>query len=126
MNLKIFLDDISSAEDSYEMNQLASLIEEECDVEVIREKKDSSQGVRDGGLLTAIAIVSLSVGMYQAVIATLQYWDSRQTKYTVSVTLGNATMLSENMSESQAKREFETYAARSPDGYVNIQISHTE
>ena len=73
--------------DSYNLKQLAQLIEQECDLAVKLDKQEIKSGTKDGGLVIGISIVSSSLAIIQTVIMTLQYWESKRNKnkYNLSV-----------------------------------------
>ncbi|NEQ46960.1 MAG: hypothetical protein F6K00_26830 [Leptolyngbya sp. SIOISBB] len=99
MESHISFDSDINDEDSYQLTKLASMLEDEYALSVELERLQAAQGERDGGLVIGIAIASLGFTAIQALIAALQYWDSRQPKYSVSVISGNKTLLVENLTQ---------------------------
>jgi len=76
-------------DDSYNLKQLAALIEEDCDLSVNLEKQDAQPGVKDGGLATGITIASFPLTVIQTLISVLQYWQSKTPKYSLSIIFYN-------------------------------------
>jgi hypothetical protein len=87
MNTYINFADSLTDDDSYNIEQLANLIEEDCDLRVEREKADSGQGVKDGGLTIGLTVVGLVISAIGTFIAALTYWKSQQPKYSLTVSL---------------------------------------
>ncbi|WP_424100281.1 hypothetical protein [Moorena producens] len=76
-------------DDSYNLKQLAALIEEDCDLSVNLEKQDAQPGVKDGGFATGITIASFPLTVIQTLISVLQYWQSKTPKYSLSIIFYN-------------------------------------
>lgn len=113
-------------EDSYNLQQLANLIEEECDLSVNIEKADAQPGVRDGGLAIGLAIASLALTAIQTLISVLQYWESKQPKYSLSVTFhsptNKKTLLLESSSEKEIQAAMSQLQSQSSPEYVDVEV----
>ena len=73
-------------DDSYNLKQLAQLIEEECDLSVQIKKQEAQPGIKDGGLVIGLMIAGLAFTAIQTLISALQYWESKQNKHSLSIT----------------------------------------
>lgn len=138
MNVYISFNENVTEEDSYNLKLLARLIEDDCDLSVNLEEGEPQIGIRDGGLAIGIAIASLALTTLQALISVLQYWESKQPEYSLSITINHRkktqTLLMENASASEIKaiiselhaqgKITELPAKSSPD-HINIKISRT-
>ena len=111
---------------SVKLNELAELIEDECDLSVKIEKK-VNPGKKDGGLAIGIAIASLALATIQTFISVLQFWQSKQPRYSVSITFdNNITKKTFVMNESSLKdiqAVVSQLQANSPVNYIEVQIS---
>ncbi len=87
MDVKISFEGTITEDDSYHLKNLAQLIEEECDFSVSIETREAEAGVRDGGFATGIAIASLVLTGIQTLVSVLQYWESQQSQYSISITI---------------------------------------
>ncbi|MEO0769101.1 MAG: hypothetical protein AAFY72_06650 [Cyanobacteria bacterium J06649_4] len=110
------------SESSYQLQKLASLIEDENGLTVALEKRPATQGERDGGLVTGIAIASLSLAAIQALVATLQYWESRQPKYSISVVFGDTTLQIDNLTEKQIEETIKRLQATSSGSSLEVKV----
>ncbi len=116
-------------DDSYHFKELADLIREECDFSVKVEKEEDQPGVRDGGLAIGIAIASLTLAAIQTLISVLQYWESKQPKYSLSMTFRSSahqeTLLIESLSAQEIQEVISQLQSRSyPEyEYIEVQIS---
>jgi hypothetical protein len=90
-------------DDSYNLEQLANLIEEDCDLPVEREKADSGQGVKDGGLTIGLTVVGLVISAIGTFIAALTYWKSQQPKYSLTVSLDGKILSIDNLSPEKVQ-----------------------
>ena len=122
MESRISFDGDINDEDSYQLIKLASVLEDEYRFSVNLEKRQANQGERDGGLVIGIAIASLGLTAIQALLAALQYWDSRQPKYSISVVSGNKTLLVENLTKQQIENEVSKLQAESPEPRIEIKF----
>lgn len=89
MDVYISFEEKVTAEDSYNLKQLATLIQDECDLSVTIKKQEAETGVRDGGLAMGIAIASLAIAVFQTLISVLQYWESHQSTYDLLLIIEN-------------------------------------
>lgn len=125
MDLCIRFDKNITDEDSYNLKELAKLIEDECNLSIKIEKGKTNTGVKDGGLAMGIAIASLTLAALQTLISVLQYWESKQPQYSLSITLNHRnkteTFLMKNVSASEIQAVISQWQAR-----VEISQSHTE
>lgn len=87
MDVRISFEGTITEDDSYHLKKLAQLIEEECDCSVSIETRESEVGIRDGGLAIGIAIASLVLTGIQTLVSVLQYWESQQSQYSISITI---------------------------------------
>lgn len=87
--------------ESYDLDELASLIIDECDTKVKLVKAEPVEGVKDGGLTIGIAVVGLALSGISTLIAILAYWQSQKPKYSASITLGNKVISIENITLEQ-------------------------
>jgi hypothetical protein len=109
MEAKINLLSNVNEEDSYALLELATLLENECDV-VVQQKRDSvKSGVKDGGLVIALTVAGLALSAISTLFAALSYWQtqqqSKQVKYSVAVIIGNKIFQVENLTFEQAQSE---------------------
>jgi len=95
----------ASKEDAYELTHLADFIKKECDVFVQIEREKPGSGVKNGGLAVGIAITNLMVTSIGTIFATLAYWNSKKTKYSISVTRDNVTESIGNLDFKQYQQE---------------------
>jgi hypothetical protein len=123
MNTHIALEENIAEEDSFQLEQLAVLIENECNLVVEVERDKAQSGVRDGGLAIGIAIASLGLAAIQTLISALQYWESQEPKYELSMNTGNQTFLIKNLSKKQIEREIQRIQREVPDLVLEIKIS---
>lgn len=75
-------------EDSLNLTQLAELIADQCDLSVEITKR--VEPGKKGGLAIGLAIASLALAAIQTFISVLQFWQSKQPKYSVSITFDNS------------------------------------
>ncbi|NEP55285.1 MAG: hypothetical protein F6K65_43500 [Moorea sp. SIO3C2] len=112
-------------DDSYNLKQLADLIQEDCDLSVNLEKQDAKPGVKDGGLAIGIAIASFPLTAIQTLISVLQYWQSKPPKYSLYLIIDNhPPLLIDNLSIEEMKfNVISQLQAQSDFKHINIQIS---
>ncbi|MEH1974706.1 MAG: hypothetical protein V7L02_16165 [Nostoc sp.] len=107
MDVYISFEEKVTAEDSYNLKQLATLIQDECDLSVTIKKQEAETGVRDGGLAMGIAIASLAIAVFQTLISVLQYWESHQSTYDLFIVSenrkGRQKLLLKNASAADVK-----------------------
>lgn len=125
MNLNIAFECGTTEEDSYQLESLATLIKDECCLELKIERAESAQGVRDGGLDMGIAIVSLGLAAIQTLVSVLQYWEAKNPKYSLSIRMGNEVLLVENLPMDKFKRELRRIQMELPASIIEVQISKT-
>ncbi|NEQ80747.1 MAG: hypothetical protein F6K26_10975 [Moorea sp. SIO2I5] len=117
-------------DDSYNLKKLANIIQEECDLPVKVEKKEAEPGVRDGGLAMGIAIASLTLAAIQTLFSVLQYWESKQPKYSLSISFENQiirkTLLIESSSAEEIKTVISNLQAESSIDYIEVQVYRKE
>ena len=127
MDVYIRFEENITDEDSYNLKQLARLIEDECDLSVKIEKGEAYTGVRDGGLAIGIALTSLALAALQTLISVLQYWESKQPEYSLSITFNHRNkarkLLIRNASASDIQAVVSQLKAESYLDYVEVQIS---
>jgi hypothetical protein len=87
MDVRISFEGAITEDDSYHLKNLAQLIEEECDCSVSIETRESEVGIKDGGLAIGIAIASLVLTGIQTLVSVLQYWESQQSQYSISISI---------------------------------------
>jgi hypothetical protein len=122
MDTHIIFDDQPTEEDSYCLNQLATLITDECNLPVRIEKDQIKQGVRDSGLVIGLTIASLALTAIQTLIASLQYWESHNPKYSFSIKIGNQTLRLRGFSKSQVDEVIRLMQITSPETNIEIRI----
>ena len=114
-------------DDSYNLKQLAQLIEEECDLSVKIKKQEAQPGIKDGGFAIGLAIASLALATIQTLISTLQYWESKQNKYSLSITFENQVSKKTLSIESSSLKDIQTVISQlqneSAIDYVEIEIT---
>ncbi|MGF2040486.1 MAG: hypothetical protein RMZ43_035170 [Nostoc sp. CmiVER01] len=91
-------------ETSYDLEQLANLIEQDCDVSVKLEKQLIRPGVKDSGLTIGLTIAGLAVSAVQTLIAVISYWESKQNKYSLSISLANKTIIIDNLKQEETEQ----------------------
>jgi hypothetical protein len=124
MDAYIIFEESLNTEDSYELKQLAYMIEGECDLNVNLKTKEIIIGERDGGLVIGLTILSLGFTALQTLIATLQHWDSHQPKYSVSIELENATFLLENISKHEIDKILNRMLLQSSELNLEFKVLH--
>lgn len=122
MNIYISFEEYLSEVDAYDLKQLASEIENECDLTLSLESEKIGTGQKDGGLTIGIAIASIGLTALQTLISFLQYWDSRQPKYSMSITLENDTFLIDNIPKIQFEKKLRQIQLESPESPIEIKI----
>lgn len=115
-----------TAEDSCNLQELANLIKDECDLSLEVEKKESKPGIKDGGLVIGIAIASLTLALIQTLIQVLQYWESQQETYSISITFKNLisskTIVLKNQSLKDINSIIEQLSTQSQINKVEVKI----
>lgn len=106
MEAKIRFDGDITPEDSQNLRELGRLIESECDVSGCDEESISHPGGKGGGLLIGIGIATLAAASIDAFLSALTYWNSKKSKYSISVTLGDVTQTIENMDFKRYQQEY--------------------
>ncbi|MBW4565792.1 MAG: hypothetical protein KME32_32850 [Mojavia pulchra JT2-VF2] len=89
---------------SYDLENLAYLIEQDCDLSVNREKQAPQAGVKESGLIIGLTIAGLALSGIQALFAALSYWDSQQKQYSLHISWGNKTLDFENIQQQEIDR----------------------
>lgn len=103
MNTYINFVDSLTDDDSYNLEQLAKLIEEDCDLQVKREKADSGQGIKDGGVTIGLTVAGLVISAIGTFIAALAYWKSQQPKYSLTVRIDNKILSIDNLPQEKVQ-----------------------
>lgn len=122
MNVHIAFEESTTEEDVYNLEQLAALIEDECNLAVKIERSEIQQGERDGGLAIGIAVVSLGLTAIQTLIGVLQYWESQKPKYSLSISINNQVFLIENLSRTQIEKVIKKLQGESPMSSIEVKI----
>jgi hypothetical protein len=91
-------------ETSHDLNQLANLLEQDCDVSVKLDKQPIQPGVKDSGLTIGLTIAGLALSGIQTLIAAILYWESKQNKYSLSISLENKTYIVDNIKQEETER----------------------
>jgi hypothetical protein len=86
---------------SYDLEKLAYLIEQDCDLSVNREKQAPQAGVKESGLIIGLTIAGVALSGIQALFAALSYWDSQQKQYSLHISWGNKTFYFENIQRQE-------------------------
>lgn len=102
MDVNIEFEGSITDEISYELNQLGDLIQQECDTNVEFNKQELKPGVKDSGLVIGLTIAGLALSGVQTLISALQYWESKQQKYSISISLGNKKYYYSNIEKEKA------------------------
>ena len=89
---------------SYDLEQLAYLIEQDCDLSVGREKQPPKPGVKESGLIIGLTIAGVVLSGIQALFSALSYWGSKQQKYSLLICFDNKTFLLENLDRSETNQ----------------------
>ena len=110
-------------EDSYHLNQLANLVEKDCDLPVQMNKKDLQKGVKDGGLTIGLAIASLGLSAIGTLISVLSYWRSQQPKYSITVTRGDAQFVIDNMNQKQLQSVISQLEVKHSSASISVLVS---
>jgi hypothetical protein len=123
MDLCIAFEGDITEEKSYQTDCLAKLIKHECCLELKIERSEIQEGVKDDGLAIGIAIASLGVAAIQSLVAVLQYWESKNPKYSLSIRMRNETFLIENLSKEEFKRKLRKIQTGIPTESIKVVIS---
>lgn len=105
MNITIALADPIKSEDAIQLDSLAYQLKTECDVPVTQVKQPPQPGVKDGGLTIALSLISLATSGVSAVIALLAYWQSKQERYSMTITQGELSFAVGNLSKYQLEQK---------------------
>ena len=126
MDAYIAFENEVNEEDSYNLQELANLIKNECDLSLEVEKKKSDPGIKDGGLAIGIAIASLSLALIQTLIQVLQFWESGQKTYSISITFKNLIsskkILLKNQSLKDVTSIIEQLSTQSQINKIEVKI----
>jgi hypothetical protein len=126
MNVGISFEGTINEDDSYHLKNLAQLIEEECDCSVSIETRESEVGIRDGGLVIGIAIASLVLTGIQTLVSVLQYWESQQSQYSISITIDTngqqKRFLMKNLSLEEIQSLLSEINSQPHHGTVSVKI----
>lgn len=123
METRIKFEGDVTQEDSYNLGELANLIQQDCDLPVKLKKADSEGGVKDGGLIIGLTVIGLVLSAIGTLVSVLSYWKSQQPKYSLTISYGGKTLSIENMSSEQIKNEFTKLQAESTNSQIEIKIS---
>ena len=113
-------------EDSFNLQQLANLVEKDCEVSVQIKKEKSQTGTKDGGLTIGIAIVSLGLAAIGTLINVLSFWKSQQPKYSVEIIHNNSKISVDNIKPEQLQEVLSKIEANKAHSDMNILVSRTE
>ena len=105
---------------SYDLEQLAYLIEQDCDLSVGRENQPPKPGVKESGLIIGLTIAGVVLSGIQALFSALSYWDSKQEKYSLLISFDNKRFLLENMDRLETNQVLAEIAKR--PNFVNEKI----
>ncbi|MGL5836672.1 MAG: hypothetical protein ACRC1Z_26100 [Waterburya sp.] len=126
MDVYIAFESKLTEKDSDNLEELANLIQEECDVSLEIERNKSEPGVKDGGIAIAISIASLTLSLVQTLIQILQYWESKQKTYSISITdknlFGSKTILLKNLSSKEIQLITEQFRSQSQTKKIEVNI----
>lgn len=117
MNISIKFDGKITEDDSFQLNQLAEQIEQECLVSVQVEKDKPQPGVKSDGFSIGL-VISLGLSTVSTFIALLAYWQSRHPRYSVSLTQGDVTFKIDNIPPDKLQNAISKLKAQ--------DTSHTE
>lgn len=126
MDVSISFEGAITEDDSYHLKKLAQLIEEECDYSVSLETRESEAGIKDGGLAIGIAMASLALTAIQTLVSVLQYWESRQSQYSISITIDangqQKRFLMKNLSLEEIQSLLSEINSQPHQGTVSVKI----
>jgi hypothetical protein len=126
MDVRISFEGATTENDSYHLKNLARLIEEECDCSVSIETREAEVGIRDGGLAIGIAIASLVLTGIQTLVSVLQYWESQQSQYSISITVDangqQKRFLMKNLSLEEIQSLLSEINSQPHHGTVSVKI----
>ena len=97
MEVNIHFNHSVSDKDSLHLDQLADILQQDYDLPVQTVRKNSADGVKDGGLTIALSIIGISISAIGTIISALSYWKSQQPDYSISVKSGNKTITVDNV-----------------------------
>jgi hypothetical protein len=104
MDARIKFEGNITEESSYDLMQLANMIEQDCDLSVKLDQQTVQPGVKDSGLTIGLTIANLALTGIQSLISVLLYWESKQKKYSLLISLGKITYSLDNIKQEEADR----------------------
>jgi hypothetical protein len=112
-------------EDSYALVELATILENECDV-VVKQKRDLVKGgVKDGGAIIALTVAGLVISTISTLFTALSYWrtqqQSKQVKYSIAVIIDNKVFQIENIESERFYSEMTKLQAS--EQVIDIQVT---
>lgn len=122
MDVRISFEKVLTDEDSFQLQKLGTTIQSRCHIPVDIERQNISQGERDGGLVIGLTFASLGLAAIQTLISLLQYWESQQPKYSISIVFADQTFLIENLSQKQVDNMIERMKYKSLESEIEIKI----
>ena len=123
MNIRIQFDGETNQETSSNLNALADLIWEECNVSVKQEKQKSYPGIKDSGLTISLTIVGLTLAAVQTAITAAQYWKSEHPQYVLSIYSQTGVVYTlDNASREEVDRIITMISSLPQDTIQDIEI----
>lgn len=122
MDIRITMPEEKQARASYELNSLVDLIQNEADLAVTREEEPAPAGSKDPLILTAIAIAGLALTGVTTVVSVLQYWQSQQSKYSITIKRGNASFQASGIKPKQLDAALAQLDSAASNSTVEVMI----
>lgn len=90
-----------SGKDSFELGELAHLIENDCGKNVLLNRVDSPSGVKDVTLVVGLTIAGLGFSAIGTVLAAISFWRSQRPNYAISITSNGKTISANNLTRKE-------------------------
>lgn len=97
MDVNVHFNREVSTKDSLDLEKLADILQSDYDLSLKKIRKNSEEGVKDGGLTIALSIIGISIAAVGTIISALSYWKSQRPNYSISFKSGNKTIAVDNV-----------------------------
>ncbi len=89
---------VQNQTNSFQLEKIANLIEDDYGIPVDRKKLPTTEGYKDGGLVIAL---TLTLSAISTLVSVLSYWQSTRTKASFTLKRGEVTVTVENVSPAK-------------------------
>ncbi len=124
INLNISITGSIQENDSYNLNNLSFLIEEEIKGKVLQNKK-LLKGAKDGGLTIGLSVIGVSLSAVIATINVINYWKSNKPKYSIKIINDDYSIEMNNLSKREFDKLISTIESNQLNKSLSIEITKT-